>query len=195
MQVLNNKSFHDSSTTNFGIRKIKLGNASIDCQIYPYPRGIWNLFLIVQKAIIFLRDSKIQPSTFTKPRVAIRLNFTWNFLFHPNAIVLKPPSPSLPIYLFYIKGLSIEQFETLLPREHPLLNHNGFEHLNAWVLLTTGKREAVILIFLKGIGHLFTKEGKLQVNGDGCVPFTQRGVNIQGDFGEAWKGFCVYSKK
>ena len=65
--IPNDQSFHGSSTTNSAIGKTKLGNANIDCQIYPYPCGVWNWFPTIQKTIIFLRDSKIETSTFTKP--------------------------------------------------------------------------------------------------------------------------------
>ena len=85
----NDQSFHDSSTTNFGIRKIKLGNASIDCQKYPYPRGIWNLFLIVQKAIIVLLDSKIPCSMVTKPNLAIQLNYEFRLPFPSQCNILE----------------------------------------------------------------------------------------------------------
>ena len=87
--IPNDQSFHGSSTMNFGIGKTKLGNANIDFRIYPDPHGIWNLFLIVQKAIIFLRDSKIPSSIVTKPNLVIWLNCEFRLSFPSQCNILE----------------------------------------------------------------------------------------------------------
>ena len=148
--IPNDQSFHGSSTMNFGIGKTKLGNANIDFRIYPDPHGIWNLFLIVQKAIIFLRDSKIQPSTFTKPRVAIRLNYEFRLSFLSQRNILEAANTSAAyefIYFLHSWGLQLNKFKHLCQESTNCWTIMDSGHLNGWVLLTTCHHEAIILVF------------------------------------------------